>query len=334
MRPRSTSSNARPGERGAALLTVLLLVAVMAVITALALDRLTLATRMAQNSVGAGQARAFLQAGEVIVAYKIGDAMKASPAKTTVAGDWLDSERTMPVPGGAVTARMTDAGNCFNINGLTVKGGADSYGPHAAGTRQFVALMRALGIDQRVAEGIAAATTDWIDTDAIPEQDGAEDPYYLALRMPYRTSGGLMADPSELRAVKGMTPALYSRIRPWVCTLPVAELSTININTLLPDQAILLSALTSGKVSPAVGRQVLAARPVGGYASTAAFWALPQLARLDLPADVQAQTAVVSRWFSVDLRANLGGTDVSETALFDGRDAPARLVRRRWGDES
>ena len=46
--------NRRPAhERGAALLTVLLLVAVMAVIAATALDRLTLATRIAGSAATA-----------------------------------------------------------------------------------------------------------------------------------------------------------------------------------------------------------------------------------------------------------------------------------------
>ena len=51
----------RPGakdERGAALLTVLLLVAVMAVIAATALDRLTLATRIAGSAQIQGLSRA------------------------------------------------------------------------------------------------------------------------------------------------------------------------------------------------------------------------------------------------------------------------------------
>ena len=39
-------------ERGAALLTVLLLVALMAVISAVAVERLTLATRLAASSYG------------------------------------------------------------------------------------------------------------------------------------------------------------------------------------------------------------------------------------------------------------------------------------------
>ena len=105
-------------ERGAALLTVLLLVAVMAVITAVALERLTLASRMAQNGAGADQGRALLIAGEAIAAYRLGDLVKASPGKTTLAGGWLGTPQSVPVPGGSVVARVTDAG-LGNLRSLT-----------------------------------------------------------------------------------------------------------------------------------------------------------------------------------------------------------------------
>jgi general secretion pathway protein K len=324
----------RASEHGAALLTVLLLVAVMAVIAAVALERLTLATRMAQNGVGADQARAMLLAGEQIAAYRIGDAIKASPEKTTLAGGWIGRELTLPVPGGTVDYRVTDADNCFNLNSLVVKGGADSFGQHDASAKKFAALLTALGVDPAQARVIVAATTDWIDSDTVPEAEGAEDPYYLQQPVPYRTAGGLIADPSELRAVKGMTAAIYSVLSPWVCALPEAAPAPVNINTLLPDQGIIITMLTGGKVSPAAARQVLAQRPKDGYASVAAFWAMSAFAGVEQPAQLAAQTSLASRWFQVDLRARLGETDVSATALFDAQNAPARLVRRRWGDDS
>ncbi len=63
----------RTDERGAALLSVLLLVAVMAVIAATALDRLTLATRLAGAAASVDQARAFADAGEALVLRRAGD---------------------------------------------------------------------------------------------------------------------------------------------------------------------------------------------------------------------------------------------------------------------
>ena len=331
-------------ERGAALLTVLLLVAVMAVITAVALERLTLASRMAQNGAGADQGRALLIAGEAIAAYRLGDLVKASPGKTTLAGGWLGTPQSVPVPGGSVVARVTDAGNCFNVNSLVTGGGSigdpapdsasGTYSTRPDGVKQFKALMRLLGVEQNAAATIAVSVADWIDTDAVPGDGGAEDSFYQQMPVTYRTAGGLIVDPSELRVIHGMTPAIYSRLRPWLCALPLGDLSPININTLLPDQAILLAMLTDGKLSPETARQLLARRPEDGYGSLVTFWAQPELAKLGLPEEVTGQAKLTSRWFAVDLRVDLGGTDVIETALFDAENTPALLIRRRWGDDS
>lgn len=319
-------------EHGAALLTVLLLVAVMAVITAVALERLTLATRMAQNGVGADQGRAVLTAAEGLAAYRLGDLVSARPGRTSLTGNWLGTPQAIPVAGGVVTARVRDAGNCFNVNSV-VSGEGQALTARPAGITQFSALLRLLGADPRVAEQIAISSADWIDTDAVPGNGGAEDPYYLQQPVPHRTAGGLLSDPSELRTVNGMTAALYERARPWLCALPITDLSPININTLLPDQAILLAMLADGRIGPEMARQVLARRPQDGYGSLPDFWSQPALASLGLASEATEQTKLTSRWFEVNLRMDLGGTDVSETALFDAETAPARLVRRRWGDD-
>ena len=60
-----------PKERGAALLTVLMLVAVIAVIAAGALEKLRLATRLTANAVGIEQARAYAQAAEALAVARV-----------------------------------------------------------------------------------------------------------------------------------------------------------------------------------------------------------------------------------------------------------------------
>ena len=52
----------KSGERGAALLTVLILVAVIAVLAATALEKLRLATRLGGNAVAIEQARGYAYA--------------------------------------------------------------------------------------------------------------------------------------------------------------------------------------------------------------------------------------------------------------------------------
>src|SRR3546814_7059773 len=67
-----------------------------------------------------------------------------------------------------------------------------------------------------------------------------------------------MADVSELRAVRGVTPKIYARLKPWLCVLPVAEPVQLNVNTLAPAQAPLLAMLLPGKLGLADARAVLA----------------------------------------------------------------------------
>ena len=56
----------RPSERGAALLSVLLMVAVLAVIAATTLDRIALSTKLSVNGNALAQARMFSYAAENI----------------------------------------------------------------------------------------------------------------------------------------------------------------------------------------------------------------------------------------------------------------------------
>lgn len=321
-------------ERGAALLTVLMLVAVMAVVTAGALERLTLATRLAGNAAALDQARAFTYAAETLASARIGDLVQAQGSRTTLKGGWNGGSFALPVPGGIGTARVTDGGNCFNLNSV-VAGGAGQGGDltvRPLGQTQFRALMEVLAVDAGAATTIAAATVDWIDSDDSPQPNGAESPDYAAAPVPYRTANQLMVDPSELRVVKGMTPAIYAKLRPWLCALPVTDLSPININTLLPSQAPLFSMLIPGRLPVGAARQLLAQRPANGYESNAQFWAAPALAGLSPNAEVGVQTVVRTRWFNVATAIELDGATATETALYDAERSPARLVRRTWGD--
>src|SRR3546814_16911657 len=73
-------------ERGAALLTVLLLVVVMSVVTATLLERLTIATRLTGNAGALDQVRAYTLSDEALAAARIGDLIDGDPHKTTLAG--------------------------------------------------------------------------------------------------------------------------------------------------------------------------------------------------------------------------------------------------------
>ncbi|WP_293878068.1 MULTISPECIES: type II secretion system minor pseudopilin GspK [unclassified Sphingomonas] len=321
-------------ERGAALLTVLLLVAMIAVLAGTALERLRLTTRLAGNALGGEQARDYARAAEALATSKVTDMLGPSRDRVTLAGGWSNRPFGLPLPGGGLAvARVTDGGNCFNLNSLVSRQGPNVYSSTQSFTQrlQFVRLMRLVGVPAQAAERIAPATADWIDTDADQQGGGAEDPAYLAKATPYRTAGTLMADPSELRAVDGVTPEIYAKLRPWICTLPVAETSPININTLTPEQAPLVAMLFAGTLSVDAARGMILRRPPQGYKDASTF--LNSAGNGATP-EGGAGLAITSKWFALGIDVTNGTARLQERALIDASTLPARLVARQWGDES
>lgn len=317
-----------PSERGAALLTVLLLVAVIAVLAGTALEKLRLATRLGGNAVALDQARAFSFAAETLAVVKVSDLLAKSPARVTLEGGWSGRAIPLPIPNGTATATVTDGGNCFNLNSLVTEAGPDVYAVHTPARLQFARLIRLVDPAARSPDAIAAAAADWIDSDTAPIDGGAEDGAYTAGQPSYRTANTLMTDPSEMRAVAGVGRADYEKLRPWLCALPRAEPSKINVNTLLPEQAPLIAMLAAGTVSVDAARQALLKRPPRGFASTAVFWS-------GLGGGAGGggdQTAVTTTWFSLVVDVAFGGARLAQSGLIDASALPARLVSRQWGE--
>lgn len=321
-------------ERGAALLTVLLLVAVTGALTAAALEKLRLSTALAANNQALEQARAYASGIESLLALRVDDLIAASPDRTTLAGDWNGQQRTLSLPGGGMAeAVIRDGGNCFNINSLAEGVDPAALRPRPAGIAQFIGLMRVLEVPEGVARRIAEGAGDWVDADLDQNPQGAEDPVYAEAAAPYRAGNTFFADVSELRAVSGMTPAIYARLRPWLCALPTADLSPINVNTLMPDQAPLLAMLAPDQIRIETALQAIAQRPAAGWETLADFYAVPALRGVLLPLDVQLQPQLRTRWFTLDLQIGLRGAELTETALVDARLAPSKIVSRRWGSD-
>ncbi len=319
-------------ERGAALLAVLLLVVITGAIAAAAMEKLRLSRAVATNAVALDQARAFADGVEQLALVTIDDRIAGSPDKTTLAGGWNGAVRRVPLPGGALAeVRVSDGGNCFNLNSVVEGDPRTSLTRRSSGVTQFAGLMTALEVPPTEARRIAEAAADWVDTNAEPGPAGAEDAAYATGTEPYRTANTLFADVGELRRIAGMTPEFLARLRPWLCVLPTAELSPINVNTLLPDQAPLLAMLAPGQLNVARARRILAGRPANGWDNQIEFWRTEALSELNLPLDVQLQPQLRTRWFALDVRVTVLDSEFRETALVDARLQPSRLAMRVWG---
>lgn len=308
-----------PKQRGAALLTVLLLVAVMATASAVALERLTLAARLSGSAAAMEQARFHQLATEELALQRISAVSAAD--RTTLAGGWHNRAFAVPLPQGSGTLRVTDGGNCFNLNSLVAPG---PDGPGAArplAMAQFAALMTIIGVDGDATARIAASTADWIDSDAVPLPSGSE----------IDAPNAALTDPAQIAAVPGMEPAVWARLAPWVCALPTHDLSPINVNTLLPEQAPLLQMLVGPALTSAAARTQLAARPSDGYESVTSFWQSGALRAMRVPEDTAAQVRVKTRWFRLDTIIRTGDAVLAGSSLIDGEAQPrAQVVGRRW----
>ena len=315
-------------ERGVALLSVLLLVAVMATVAATALDRIGIGTRLAANAATVGQGRAWLESAELLATTRIEDLLAADETKTLGAG-WLGLERRIALPDGAVVrARIEDGGNCFNLNSLVLRQDDGRLAGRPQAVNQFAALMTMLGIGGGEAAQIAATASDYIDSDNLPQKLGVEDSGKV------RAANHLMADPSELRAVTGVTDRHYRLLSRWICALPNTELTEINLNTLLPEQSPLVAMIAPGSIDPQRARAALQQRPAAGFDDPLDFWQLPGLAGIDLPSGAVGQTQLRTSFFVVKARVESSDIDVRETTLIDARATPARVIRRNWSDAS
>jgi general secretion pathway protein K len=309
----------------------MLLVAIIAVMATTALERLRLGTRLAANAVALDQARGLALAAEAMATGRVTDLLRRDQSRVTLMGGWSNRPYTIPIPGGVATARVNDGGNCFNLNSLVTDLGG-IYAADPTTIAQFARLIRLLNIPG--GEGIAAAAADWIDSDDQALGAGAEDSAYTGLATPYRTAGTLMVDPSELRAVAGVTAVAYRKLRPWICTLPRAARSRLNVNTLTPEQAPLVAMLLPDTLGVDRARALLLRRPPAGYEDASAFW--KPLAESGITPDLaaQQQADVTTKYFDLRVDVTVGSSELQERALIDASTLPARLVSRQWGEPS
>lgn len=312
-------------ERGVALLTVLLLVAVMAVMAASVLDEIRFAVRRTANAEAVGQARWYALGAEAFARAQIA----RLPQEALTSGAWNGRTASLPVEGGTIQARITDGGGCFNLNSV-VSGPPELLRRDDRGAAQFIRLAEVLGLAAREAELLAAALVDWIDSDPLRETGGAEDDAYGRTGEGYLTGGALLAEPSELRAIRGFTPAVYARLRPFVCALPTTGPSIVNVNTLPPEKAALVAMLAAVPMTEPAARRLIEARPPGGWSDPAEFLGLPAVVAAEVSGD---QVSVRPRFYHLETEVMLSDADVVSTALFENFSGQLRLAARRWGPE-
>ena len=319
-----------PDRDGMALLTVLVLVAVMAALAVPMLDDIRFSVRRASNAAAMTQAQWLALGAETLARRQVERLTAPDPLRTPLRPEWNGRVFDFPVEDGAVRLTVRDGQACFNLNSV-VSGPDEALSADPAGVTQFLALARAVGVPRARAQVIAESLVDWIDADGRPSPLGAEDGAYAAGVPAYRTGGTLLAEVSELRAVRGVTAGDYARLRPYLCALPLAGASPINVNTLTPEQAVLLVMMTDGRLGEGAARRVIRSRPPQGWSDPHAFWSQDALAGAAPSDRAYDQVVVATRFFALDARVAYGGAEAVLSALIEAAPgAPVRTTARRW----
>jgi general secretion pathway protein K len=275
-------------QRGVALVTALLVVAIATVAAVAMATRQQLDVRRTGSLLHGEQAWAYVIGAENWAKVVLRRDANESQIDT-LAEDWSTQPPVSFVEGGSIIGRLIDMQGRFNVNNL-VQGAT----PNEAAIGFYKRLLRRLELD----EGLADALVDWIDADIeVRFPDGAEDEAYLLLDPPYRTSNQPMADVSELRLVKGYDADAVAKLLPHVVALPYQ--TALNINT---ADATLLSAVAED-LSLSDGQNLLDARGDKGYESVAKF---EQESVLKNKAIASDQLDVRSDWFLMVSEANIG----------------------------
>lgn len=285
-------------QRGVALITVLMILAIMVTIAATMTGRLTMSLKRTEGLIFSqkvywyGQASAEL--GKKILDQNFSDSSVVSLDQL-----WAIPNMVFPLENGKIGGSMRDLRSCFNVNALQLP---DQGGTPAVPVRQFQNLLEALGVSEYGAQMIAESTRDWIDEDDSNDAAlGAEDSFYQARGVPHLTANNLMTDISELRSIQGVGPKTYEKIVPYLCAVPSRE-QKINVNTVDIEQAEILYAVFKDELNISIEnlQNLLQDRPISGWANVDEFFAMPIFQELIISAPLKTQLSVSSDFFQLN----------------------------------
>jgi len=209
-------------QRGVALITAIIVVAIGTMIAVNLLWRGTLDLRRTDAALAADQGLMYLQGAEAWAGDILRQDLVDSPDSDNLGEPWAIELPPLPVDGGTIVGRLEDLQGRFNLNNLISNDGReDEYA-----RRQFERLLVMVEADP----GLAGAVIDWLDPDTeLRFPTGGEDVVYSDHDPPYRTANSTITSSSELMAIAGFDRDTYRRLAPYVTVLPAG--TKLNVNT-------------------------------------------------------------------------------------------------------
>ncbi|PHR61345.1 MAG: hypothetical protein COA43_03065 [Robiginitomaculum sp.] len=310
-------------ERGAVLLTTLLLLAVIAAITVAIVDDIRFSIRRTA-SVQSAEQLSWYQRG----AESFGSAWLESQITDTQTelSQFINAGEPVifPIDQGMLAFELQDGGNCYNVNVLAVTKNKN------IALKKFASFLNLLEIDSLDAHSIGASIQDWVDADGIPTSGGAEGMSYANLKPAYHAANTLMVDISELREVQGIDEITYQNLLPFVCARPTLKQSRVNLNTLTLEQAPLLAITLGGRDGVLAAQTIIEQRPLEGYASVNVVWKMDVIQDLDLKGEGKEMLRTTTDLVKLIIRTQLDTQTRTRLVFYKLSDSTGvKLVSRR-----
>jgi general secretion pathway protein K len=329
-------------QQGIALITVMLIVALCAIIASQMTIRLQTQMQRSTNISFNQQAYWYAMGAEELAKRLLMKAFKDEPEITHLEQVWAQEERSFPVDFGEISGEITDLQACLNLNALhpkavtkedtkqqkkkspATKSKVDvnkTNAPAAPPKRKInnkqlpaATVLEALivnlnieGVGDFEAEAMVNALTDWLDgDDLITSSGGAEDNDYASREFPYLAANSYLGSVNELRLIENFTPAVILALTPYVCVIPQNNQHKININTLDAELPELLQALIDSSLDDA--QQILSARDSAGFENVQDFLNLPEVTAVALKSWQTGQFEVDSEYFSLKANARFNNS--------------------------
>ncbi len=331
-------------SQGVALITVLLIVALAAIIATQMTARLQLQMQRTANVNFNQQAYWYAMGAEAFAKRVLLQTFKDDPSVGHLEQIWAQGETSFPVDYGQITGEIFDSQACFNLNALyiptstggnppsgdtpggdTPGGGATSIFTPKEILKRLITKLDVEGVSEFEAESMVNALIDWLDENSsITSSTGAEDNDYASKEFPYLAANNMLASINELRVIEHFTVPLIDALKDYVCVLPNNNLHKININTLDSEKALLLAAIIDQGESEA--ESILSSRPEEGFTDMTDFFNMPELTDVQRDSEFDEMFVVVSEYFTLKATASFNNSFFALTSMMKVEDSGKEIT--------
>lgn len=299
------------GQRGVALLLALLTMVLLTVVVM----EFTVSTQVDYRRAAmwlAARRAALLAEGGLALAGEVLRQDSSFGLTDSLADIWARDLPPIDTGAGMLAVRIEDEQGKLNLNALAV-------GSLSPAGRRFQTLLDRLDLDPALASPLA----DWLDRNDAPGPGAlaAEKDWYARLDAPYQPRNAPMRSYAELALIRGFSPEVLARLRPFVTVLPEVD-SKVNANTAPPE---VLRAMDPRLDDESLVRRLVDAR-------TAAAFEKPRSMMLVNGMDAFSEDELdrlftfSSRWFRVRATGDVVGAMRSVEALVLRDGGVARMV--------